>query len=476
MRERLWTFGLALLAMLLFVGLLMPPKPKEEYTRAASNDEGNLGLSVFYHYLQAQNLPVASNRLPWSKLSSYGSGHVLLSSAPYTQQNETDGSFAPAPKRYVTLGESRAMLRWIAAGNTLVLNEALADRDQVRGLELNEDVLPRLGWQLSNPDLESDIYAALYGGDESTLSTANEPQALHRVELLRPNAAPLQMEYLAWEPMQRSAFSLNPINDCQPSSASSETAPEPQLASEVEFGKSKDGFSNEDLVLDEAADDDSIEASPCAAPGLTRAVPVLRSLDGEQTFAWVLPVGKGFVVSMVYGRMFSNRAIEQKGVADVGSALLASFLKPGGSIWFDDYRYGLSAIYDPAALFADPRLYWTIGIGLALWLTYVLGRSNRLLAPRPAHRWPSNTPLTLQAAALFKRSLMPGVVREALLDHFLNSHAATGTPGASERAWQRLEQRFGKTEIAAVRGETDPDQLLLKLQALELKLQTKDVP
>jgi hypothetical protein len=501
MRERLLTFGLALLAMLLLVGLLSPPKPKVQQTRAASVDEGNLGLSVFYHYLQAQKLPVASNRLPWTKLNQYGSGHVLLSSAPYTQQNEQDGKFSPAAKRYVTLSESRAMLRWIAAGNTLVLTEALADRDQVRELELNEDVLPRLGWQLSNAELESEILSAQYGGGDSNLSTASEPQALHRLQLLRANAPPLAMDYLAWEPMDRSAFELSAISDCSPTpadetiddeSADDETVDDADQASteadqteqvlKQRSGSTQqaaEGSERDEAIASADESDDAEQASDatetitCAEPGLNQAVPLLRTLDGDHTFAWVIPVGKGFVVSMVYGRLFSNRNIEQAGVADVGSALLASFLKPGGAIWFDDYRYGLSAIYDPAALFADARLYWTLAICLALWLAYVLGRSNRMLAPRPAHQWPSNTPLTLQAAALFKRSLAPSVIREALLEHFLKTH---GLPAdtASELAWQRLAQRFGTAEIRAVRNELDPNQLLLQLQSLEQTLQTKE--
>ena len=47
---------------------------------------------------------------------------------------------------------------------------------------------------------------------------------------------------------------------------------------------------------------------------------------------------------------------------------------------FDDLRQGLSASYDPARFYRDPRLFKTLFIVLGLWLVWVLG-STRLRAP-----------------------------------------------------------------------------------------------
>ncbi len=51
-----------------------------------------------------------------------------------------------------------------------------------------------------------------------------------------------------------------------------------------------------------------------------------------------------------------------------------------GVVLFDDLRQGLSANYDPARFYRDPRLFKTLFIVLGLWLVWVLG-STRLRAP-----------------------------------------------------------------------------------------------
>jgi hypothetical protein len=113
-------------------------------------------------------------------------------------------------------------------------------------------------------------------------------------------------------------------------------------------------------------------------------------------------------------------------------------------VMFDDLRQGLSASYDPARFYKDPRLFKTLAIIIGLWLVWVLG-STRLRAPGFAEHNPSEAELVRRAGGLIARTVRPHLTARRLFDHFFDdvSRAARGSTGAvsPERGdlWQWLE-------------------------------------
>ena len=91
---------------------------------------------------------------------------------------------------------------------------------------------------------------------------------------------------------------------------------------------------------------------------------------------WLRPAGRGTIIVSAFGSLFANRAL---GVAD-NARLLANIvtasLGSGGAVLFDDTHQGLTAIYDPAKFYRDPRLYATLGVLLAVVAIVGLGTSG----------------------------------------------------------------------------------------------------
>ena len=134
--------------------------------------------------------------------------------------------------------------------------------------------------------------------------------------------------------------------------------------------------------------------------------------------------------------------------------LLTGFLKPGGVVLFDDYRYGLSSIYDPDALLADPRLYKTLGVVAVLWLLYAVGRSRRMLAVRVPEPRPSSATFARAISDFYARSLSNPEMAEALGAHFLGSaRRAYGISGTDAEVWARLKREGGLDTTAVNAAE-----------------------
>jgi hypothetical protein len=92
-------------------------------------------------------------------------------------------------------------------------------------------------------------------------------------------------------------------------------------------------------------------------------------------------VGATIIVSASTS-FLTNRNIGTGDTRRFVANLLKHHLGPGGALVFDDMHQGLSSLYDADAFFADPRLHATLLFLVAAWLAYVLGSTNRLVAPR----------------------------------------------------------------------------------------------
>ena len=67
-------------------------------------------------------------------------------------------------------------------------------------------------------------------------------------------------------------------------------------------------------------------------------------------------VGAGSALLCAGGSMFTNRALGNADNAQLFANIASTRVASDGVVLFDDLRQGLSANYDPARFYCDPRL------------------------------------------------------------------------------------------------------------------------
>jgi hypothetical protein len=156
-------------------------------------------------------------------------------------------------------------------------------------------------------------------------------------------------------------------------------------------------------------------------------------------------LGAGRILLAAGGSLFTNRALGNDDNAQFFANVVSLCMSADGVVLFDDLRQGLSASYDPARFYRDPRLYRTVLILGALWLVWVLG-STRLRAPVAASNGPSEAELVRHAGGLIARTVSPWQQGLRLFDQFFArvARAARGAHGVrsgQERGelWHWLE-------------------------------------
>jgi hypothetical protein len=156
-------------------------------------------------------------------------------------------------------------------------------------------------------------------------------------------------------------------------------------------------------------------------------------------------LGAGYIIVSAGGSLFTNRALGEADNARLFANIIQARMSAGGVVLFDDLRQGLSASYNPARFYRDPRLYKTLFILVALWLAWVVG-STRLRAPVLVEHDPSEADLVRHAGGLIARTVAPHHTARRLFDGFFANVAravrgATGTlqPERGE-LWQWLER------------------------------------
>ncbi len=436
-------------------------------------------------------------------------------------QDEKSGAWADAPNAYVDAREKAAMLRWIAAGNTLVLPMGALDAEgNTREARLGArrelgyfDFLQKLGWTLTgtaieeidasadtddddddaasaasqedpasteSPDADADSAKKELAADvtkpsnaeklEAEIAVANaRPQALHQLELqLSPNQTPHKFEHMAWEPQGSHSLAFAPVDSADECSAQVDEKPAGDETAESDKDMAADPGATVDYSKDEIGPDGSIsnpdtaishpdssssKQSICRTRGIQQALVLLRSTRDQSAAGWWLPFGRGGVVVLGYGSLWKNPNLAREGNAIAAESLLTHFLKPGGVVLFDDYRYGLSSVYDPHALLADPRLYKTLGVIAALWLLYAVGRSRRMLPVRVPEPRPSSATFARAISDFYARSLSATELAEALGEHFLSrARRAYGVHGTDDAVWVRLKREGALTaDLSAVK-------------------------
>lgn len=410
MRERLVTLLLALGALAAFYGLWLRPAPTldpdEEVSRPTSAERRANGYAALFEWLRRSGIAARSMRERYTalqELDSAARGNVLVLTLPGV------GVFRSE--------EFRALDEWVRRGNTLLIVAALIDQPS---------------W------------------------------AVHR-----SSAAVVDIESLTsieFETREARERRLDPTPLAQ----------RVREAEEREARRQADGRPDSDDFEEDAVDDGEIFDEPRRIPlEATGPHPLLRevrTLELESDYApaeWSVRipydsflltlartadgegalfeqrVGKGAVLLSTGASLFTNRAIGEADNAKLFANIVRTRLSPQGAVYFDDLRQGLSASYDPARFYQDPRLYQTLAILLGVWLAWVLG-STRLRAPAVVRHDPSEAELVRHAGGLIARTVAPHRVALRLFDHFFAGIARSARGAAATRdrdgLWQWLER------------------------------------
>ena len=153
---------------------------------------------------------------------------------------------------------------------------------------------------------------------------------------------------------------------------------------------------------------------------------------------WHIPLGRGHIFVSALGSLFTNRAIAEADNAVLFANLVRHHLAPGRAVIFDDMHQGLSALYDPADFFRDPRLYASIAFVLALWFLYMVGTWNRLAPVRDAQEEPSQQDFVRAVGGFLARKLSSVDVGRMMFASWFS--ALQGRPTRFEQPpWGRLE-------------------------------------
>jgi len=175
--------------------------------------------------------------------------------------------------------------------------------------------------------------------------------------------------------------------------------------------------------------------------------------SAEDAF-WVRPHGAGTIVVSGFGSLFSNRALGRADNARLLANLIAVAVAADGVVVFDDEHQGLSDSYDPARFYRDPRLYGTLAVIAAVWLSWVLG-ATRLHAPLVRTVTPREAELVRTTGLYLARVLRPAAAARRLLEQFLQRVSTALGAGAHDPAWlwEWLENhpRLQRAEVQQLR-------------------------
>jgi len=417
MRERGIAFLLALAALAAFYGLWLRPAPSLDpdanIARPTTAERRGNGYAGLYEWLQRSGVEVRSLRERYGTLTDLEMpprGNLLILSLPAVEVFHSD--------------ELSALDRWVRRGNTLLINAALLDQPdwaarRSAGAVVEIESLTAIEFEtrksresrlddtpLAQRVREEDARAAKRKGDEGAKDEdevdedAEDEFEMDRGELLE---VPGKIALTA-------------------------TGPHVLLA----------GVKTLELVTDYATQDWSLRM-----PYDNFVLTLARTAGGEGAL-FEQRVGEGRVLLCAGGSMFTNRALGSADNAHLFANIVSARMSRDGVVLFDDLRQGLSASYDPARFYDDPRLYKTMFIVLGLWLVWVLG-STRLRAPPIETHDPSEAELVMRAGGLIARTVAPANTALRLFDQFFARvaraarRAGGGVPERGDQ-WQWLER------------------------------------
>jgi hypothetical protein len=406
MRERGIAFLLALAALAAFYGLWLRPAPSldpdADAARPTTAERRGNGYAGLYQWLQRSGIGVRSFRERYTALAETDlppRGNLLVLSLPGIEVFHND--------------EFGALDKWVRSGNTLLINAGLLDQPswavgRASGAVGEIESLTALEFEtraareqrLDDTPLAQKVHEA---DERDAKKDADEDDELSEIQPPRGFDVPERIQLTA-------------------------TGPHTLLAGVKKLGMQTD-YQPEEWSL--------------RLPYDNFVLTLARTDKGEGAL-FEQRLGRGRILLSASGSLFTNRALGNDDNARLFANIVSASVSRDGVVLFDDLRQGLSANYDPARFYRDPRLYKTVFIALGLWLVWVLG-STRLRAPTLAVHDPSEAELVRRAGTLVARTVAPHHTALRLFDLFFArvARAARGMNGATlERGelWHWLER------------------------------------
>ena len=411
MRERGIAFLLALASLAAFYGLWLRPAPSldpdADAARPTTAERRGNGYAGLFEWLRSSGVEVRSFRERYSGLAEIDApsrGNLLILSLPAVEIFHSD--------------EFGALDRWVRRGNTLLVNAALLDQP---------------GWaarRSSGAVVEIESLTSIeFETRKAREARLDDTPLSQRVREADARAAKKDADDdEEEEPGDDEQEALGAALEVPEKIALTATGPHALLRN----------VSTLELETDYKAQEWSLRM-----PYDNFVLTLARDPNGEGAL-FEQRVGHGSVLLCAGGSLFTNRALGNADNAQLFANIVSTRVANDGVVLFDDLRQGLSANYDPARFYRDPRLFKTLFIVLGLWLVWVLG-STRLRAPAVVPHDPSEAELVRRAGGLIARSVAPHHTALALFDHFFAGVARaarrTGNAGAERgELWQWLER------------------------------------
>ncbi len=408
MRERLVTLTCALGALLLFGTLFLRADsfagpPVTQPTSAEAGDNGLLGAMS---WLRGEGVRTLSLRERFGSLAQQRGltprGNLLIVCLPAATTFRRE--------------ELVALDRWVRDGNTLLVLAALRDRPAWAPFPftLSNDLqlLTGLSVQPAAPQKGASRRAAPAAAGASTTEHAS---GTGQARAASPRAGALAEALRLTTRLATARHSSLLPNRAQPFFAG--------VARAVAFS------------------DYAPFGAGTAGPRDGFALSLAHEGDGGADAFWIRPAGAGAIIVSGFASLFSNRALGGADNARLLANLIAATVGTDGSVLFDDEHQGLSADYDPARFYRDPRLYATLAVISAVWLTWVLG-GTQLLMPLRHVAAPREAELVRTTGLFLARVLRPAAAARRLFEQFLRRIGSAAGRAAEDpaRLWQWLEQ------------------------------------
>ena len=428
MRERGITLLLALASLLAFYGLWLRPEPSLDpdanIARPTTAERRGNGYAGLYEWLQRSGVGVRSLRSRYVELKDLGApprGNLLILSLPAVEVFHTD--------------ELGALDQWIRRGNTLLINAALLDQPAWAARRSAGAIV----------EIEA-LTAIEFETRKAREARLDQTPLSHRVreaderDARRKDEGDEEEEDDEADEAVQDALGLNTgeLLDSPEKIMLTATGPHVLLA----------GVKTLALETDYQAQDWSLRM-----PYDNFVLTLARSANGEGAL-FEQRVGEGRVLLSAGGSLFTNRALGNADNALLFANIVGARMSRDGVVLFDDLRQGLSASYDPARFYDDPRLYKTVFIVLGLWLVWVLG-STKLRAPPIEVHDPSEAALVQHAGGLIARTVAPAHTALRLFDLFFAGVARVASRTGSEAPTLRDQWHWLERHGAVLPQELD---------------------